>query len=78
MEVPFWIVAVGIKSVRRAWRTVVGRPLEEPSMSVGCQLCLSICATGTKNVPIMARRYFPPSVVFVRPIVGAFWVTVWF
>jgi hypothetical protein len=76
MEVPFWTVVEGIKSVRRAWRTVVARPPEEPSMSVGMSvLCFSVCVSDKKNIPIMARRYFPLRVVFVRPMFGAFWVT---
>jgi hypothetical protein len=33
-DVPFWRVLAGVKSVRRAWRTVVARAPEEPSMSV--------------------------------------------
>jgi hypothetical protein len=69
------MVELGIKSVRRAWRTVVARPLEEPSISVGLLNMRIHGRVRGEEVPIMARRYFPLVVVFVRPMVGALCVT---
>lgn len=66
----------GVKSVRSAWSTVVGREEEVASMSGG-YVRIRRGEVGEGDVPIMARRYFPDRVVFVSPIVGAFWVTGW-